>query len=193
MTTSHFIPKALEGKQIYLRTVSVRDAEAYYALLFQFELRRLTGTKSMFTYEQIVAFLENKTHDRSSLLMLIALQDGDEIIGDIALQDMDPTNRSTNLRIMIDSSKHQGKGYGTEALKLMLDYAFGILQLHRVELNVFDYNDRAKYVYEKVGFKTEGRQRDAMFYNHAYYDSILMSMLEYEYREKHLGVNDESK
>ncbi|MCM3784846.1 GNAT family N-acetyltransferase [Neobacillus mesonae] len=186
MENSIYIPKALQGKHIYLRPVSVQDAEAYYQLLFQSETRRLTGTKAMFTYDQIVSYFEDKTSDRSSLLMLISLQDGNDIIGDIALQDIDTTNRSTNLRIMIDPSEQQGKGYGTEALKLMLDYAFGILQMHRVELNVFDYNDRAKHVYEKIGFKVEGRQRDALFYNHAYHDSILMSILEHEYRQLHL-------
>lgn len=61
-----------------------------------------------------------------------------------------------------------GKGYGTEALVLMLDYGFGICNLHRIE--------------RKIGFQREGVQRDALFYNHQYHDSIPMSMLSSENR-----------
>lgn len=68
----------------------------------------------------------------------------------------------------------------------MLDYGFGILNLHRIELNLFDYNKQAARAYEKVGFQIEGVQREALFYNHAYHDSILMSILAREYREKYL-------
>lgn len=184
---TNFIPKALEGKKVYLKPLNASDAEAYYQQLFNAETRRLTGTKAIFNYEQITEYIDRKRGDDSSVLLLIALQETNELIGDIALQDLDYTNRSASLRISIDQSEHQGQGYGTEALCLMLDYAFGILQLHRVELNVYEFNERAVHVYEKVGFKVEGRQRDALFYNHEYHDAILMSMLEEEYREKYLS------
>lgn len=184
----NFIPKALEGEKVYLKPLNASDAREYYQQLFNVETRRLTGTKAVFNYEQIVEYIDRKRGDDSSVLLLIALQNTDELIGDIALQDLDYTNRSANLRIAIDQSIHQGQGYGTEALRLMLDYAFGILQLHRVELNVYDFNGRAMHVYEKVGFQVEGRQREALFYNHEYHDAILMSMLEEEYRMKYLNA-----
>ncbi|SDW71287.1 Acetyltransferase (GNAT) family protein [Marininema mesophilum] len=69
----------------------------------------------------------------------------------------------------------------------MLEYAFGVLNLHRVELDVFSYNERAIHVYEKLGFKKEGILRESLFYDHQYHDSIIMSMLEKEYRE-HYGI-----
>ncbi|WP_211748334.1 GNAT family protein [Paenibacillus sp. Marseille-Q4541] len=187
--TATFIPKALQGQKVYLKPVNASDAEAYYQLLFDAETSRLTGTKAIFNFEQITEYIDRKWRDDSSVLLLIARQETDELIGDIALQDLDYTNRSANLRIMIDQAKHQGQGFGTEALRLILDYAFGILQLHRVELNVYDFNERAAHVYKKVGFKIEGRQRDALFYNHEYHDAILMSMLEEEYREKYLTAD----
>lgn len=184
----NFIPKVLQGKKVYLKPLNASDAKAYYKQLFNVETRRLTGTKAIFNYEQIVEYIDRKRGDDSSVILLIALQETDELIGDIVLQDLDYTNRSANLRVAIDQSEHQGQGYGTEALRLMLDYGFGILQLHRIELNVYDFNERAAHVYEKVGFKVEGRQRDALFYNHEYHDAILMSMLEGEYREKYRNV-----
>ncbi|MNI77853.1 Spermidine N(1)-acetyltransferase [compost metagenome] len=120
------------------------------------------------------------------MLLLIALKDNDEVIGDTAIQDMDRGNRTANLRIAIGDPEHQGKGYGREALLLMLDYGFGILNLHRIELEVYTYNKRAAHVYESVGFVREGVRRQTLYYNHEYHDVIVMSMLENEYRERYL-------
>ncbi|PNQ87443.1 GNAT family N-acetyltransferase [Paenibacillus polymyxa] len=175
------VARLLEGSRVYLRPINVEDTELYYNTLFHQEVRRLTGTQRSFTKEQIARYIEAKGQDSSSLLLLIALQEDDRVIGDIALQDMDSLNRSANIRIAINEQGNQGKGYGTEALVLMLGYGFGICNLHRIELNVFDFNEQAIRCYEKVGFQCEGVQRDALYYNHQYHDSILMSMLQHEY------------
>ncbi|MEE4563069.1 GNAT family protein [Paenibacillus polymyxa] len=175
------VARLLEGSRVYLRPINVEDTELYYNTLFHQEVRRLTGTQRSFTKEQIARYIEAKGQDSSSLLLLIALQEDDRVIGDIALQDMDSLNHSANIRIAINEHGDQGKGYGTEALVLMLGYGFGICNLHRIELNVFDFNEQAIRCYEKVGFQREGVQRDALFYNYEYHDSILMSMLQHEY------------
>lgn len=175
----------LEGEKVYLRPISVEDTEWYFHQLFDAETRLLTGTQRHFTKEGIASYIERKNQDDTSVLLLIALNDTDELIGDIALQDMDVYNRNCNIRIAISSNAETGKGYGSEALKLMLEYGFGVLNMHRIELNVFDYNPRALHVYEKLGFRREGVQRQALFYNHAYHDSITMSMLAHEFRELH--------
>ncbi|GIP51359.1 GNAT family N-acetyltransferase [Paenibacillus vini] len=174
----------LEGEQVYLRPIGAEDAEWYFHNLYDPETRRLTGTQRHFTKEGISAYIERKIQDDSSVLLLIALCENDELIGDIALQDIDPYNRNCNIRIAISSLAQTGKGYGTEALNLMLDYGFGILNMHRIELNVFDYNPRALHVYEKLGFKREGVQREALYYNHEYHDSITMGLLEDEFRAR---------
>nr|WP_025683177.1 GNAT family protein [Paenibacillus maysiensis] len=180
------VARLLEGSRVYLRPIHVEDTELYYNTLFDQDVRRMTGTQRSFTKDQIGRYIESKGQDTSSLLLLIALQEDDRIIGDIALQDMDSLNRSANIRIAINEQENQGKGYGTEALVLMLDYGFGICNLHRIELNVYDFNERAIRCYEKIGFQREGVQRDALFYNHQYHDSILMSMLSSEYRVRYV-------
>ncbi|MET3207309.1 UNVERIFIED_CONTAM: RimJ/RimL family protein N-acetyltransferase [Paenibacillus sp. PvR008] len=180
------VARLLEGSRVYLRPIHVEDTELYYNTLFGQDMRRLTGTQRSFTKDQIGRYIESKGQDTSSLLLLIALQEDDCIIGDIALQDMDSLNRSANIRIAINEQGNMGKGYGTEALVLMLDYGFGICNLHRIELNVYDFNERAIRCYEKIGFQREGVQRDALFYNHQYHDSILMSMLSSEYRARYV-------
>ncbi|WP_375143016.1 GNAT family N-acetyltransferase [Paenibacillus sp. D2_2] len=171
----------LEGKKVYLRPIEAADTNWYFSTLYDKETRRLTGTQRHHTREQIASYIEAKSQDSSSVLLLIATCSDDAPIGDIAIQDIDTMNRNANIRIALTDGS-QNKGYGTEALQLMLEYGFGVLNLHRIELNVFSYNHRAVRVYEKVGFKQEGVQREALFYNHEYHDSILMSILEDEYK-----------
>ncbi|MBC1936217.1 GNAT family N-acetyltransferase [Listeria grandensis] len=177
--------KLLQGEFIFLRPLHPNDLDAYYTMFFNEDVRRLTGTKQAFTYPQIEQYIATKWQESDAILLLICLQDTEEVIGDIAIQDIDTTNRHANLRIAISKTEHQSKGYGSEAMRLMLDYGFGILNLHRIELNVFDYNKQATRAYEKVGFIVEGIQREALFYNHTYHDSITMSILAREYRKKY--------
>lgn len=172
----------LEGTKVYLRPIELADTDWYFASIYDKNTRRLTGTQKHYSREQIARYIEGKSQDSSSVLLLIVTCEDDQPVGDIAIQNIDTINRNASIRIAINNDAYQGKGYGTEALRLMLDYGFGILNLHRVELNVFSYNERAMHVYEKLGFKREGVQREALFYDHQYYDSILMSILEDEYR-----------
>ncbi|MFF0829273.1 GNAT family N-acetyltransferase [Brevibacillus sp. NPDC003359] len=176
----------LEGQRVFLRPIGTDDTELYFRSLFNKETRMLTGTQKHFTREQIQQYIENKSQDSSSVLLLICLCENDQVIGDVQIGDIDRNNRNAFIRISIDQNAYQGKGYGSEALLLMLDYGFGILNLHRIELNVFAFNERAIHTYEKLGFQREGVQRQALYYNHAYHDSILMSMLADEYRAKYL-------
>lgn len=177
----------LEGERVYLRPIGLEDTAFYYQSLYSKETRKLTGTQKHYTREQIQQYIERKGQDSSSVLLLIARCENDQVIGDIQLGDIDPYNRNAFIRIAIDQATYQGKGYGSEAMRLMLDYGFGILNLHRIELNVFAYNERAIHTYEKIGFQREGVQRQALYYNHAYHDSILMSMLADEYRAKYVN------
>ncbi|MDH6350757.1 MULTISPECIES: GNAT family N-acetyltransferase [Brevibacillus] len=176
----------LVGKRVYLRPLGQDDVDFYYHSLYSSDTRKLTGTQKHFTREQIEQYFESKRHDSTSVLLAIALCENDEVIGDVQLGDIDPFNRNAYIRIAIHQPAYQSKGYGSEALLLMLDYGFGILNLHRIELNVFAYNERAIHTYEKLGFQHEGVQRQALYYNHAYHDSILMSMLAEEYRGRYV-------
>ncbi|MED1952881.1 GNAT family protein [Brevibacillus centrosporus] len=176
----------LEGERVYLRPIGLADTDWYFRSLYNHEGRRLTGTQKHYTREQIQQYIESKAQDSSSVLLLIAMRDDDQVIGDIQIGAIDTFNRNAFIRIAIEQHEHQGKGLGSEAMLLMLDYGFGILNLHRIELNVFAYNERAIHAYEKLGFQREGIQRQALYYQHAYHDSILMSMLAHEYRAKYV-------
>lgn len=180
--------KGIAGKRIYLRPFTGDDIDWYYEALLQQESNRLTGTKKLFSREVLRNYLDTIASDRERAQFVIALQENDRPIGEIAIMDMDPSNRSGHIRIAIFAEEDCGQGYGSEAMILMLDYGFGMLNLNRIELVVFSYNARAVRAYEKIGFVQEGIQREALYYNHEYHDSILMSILAREFRERH-GVS----
>ncbi|MCP1308417.1 GNAT family N-acetyltransferase [Paenibacillus tyrfis] len=181
------VVKILEGKHIYLRPIEMDDLDDYYAYLSDPTTSRFTGTQKVFSRQTAASWIENISKpDGSRVDLMIVSQATDRLVGEVVLNDIDPVNRSANIRIAIAGQANQGKGYGTEAMLLMLHYAFGTLNLHRVELSVYAFNDRAIHVYEKLGFKREGVQRDSLYWDHQYHDAIIMSILEHEFRELHM-------
>ncbi len=89
-------------------------------------------------------------------------------------------HRSLTLGIML-APRFQGKGYGTEAIRFALDWAFGMANAHAVRLNCFSYNKRALRVYDRMGFVREGVRRHSLFHDYEWHDHVLFSMLESEW------------
>jgi len=118
---------------------------------------------------------------------MVVLKDGDILIGEAGLLRMFPAWRTTDLSIILREKKYWGLGYGSEAVRLLLDYAFGCLSFHRVAIGVVGFNQRAIRFYEKIGFEQEGVQRDGYFYDHRYFDFVMMSILEDEFRSRHVS------
>jgi RimJ/RimL family protein N-acetyltransferase len=136
------------------------------------EVNRLTGTHATFTLEACEAYIERTLNDPSRYTRAITV-DG-KYLGEVVLTINDD-NRSAGMRIMIQDGF--GKGYGTAAIKHVLDYAFNERNLHRVDLEVYEFNDRAIHVYKKCGFREEGRLRDALLWDGVFHDAIVMSVL----------------
>lgn len=107
----------------------------------------------------------------------IRLQDGDRLVGSCQLHSIHPVNRSAELQIRIGADDAQDRGVGTAAVRLLLRCAFEELALHRVQLRVFATNERARHVYERVGFRVEGVQREAVCIDGAWIDVVLMAIL----------------
>ena len=178
--------KLFDGQNIYLRPILPEDTDAYYELLLNAKSNRLTGTQRIFNKDFVRMYIESKVKAYPEVLLFIVLKETDEVIGDIQLNDIDDFNRRANIRLAISNETYQGKGHGREAMHLVLEYGFGIMNLHRIDLEVYSFNENAIKAYEKVGFKQEGVKRDVLFYNHKYHNCIVMSMLEDEYRAKYL-------
>lgn len=98
-------------------------------------------------------------------------------IGNIALTDIHCINRSAQLGIVIGEKEYWGKGYGEDAIRALLGFAFGTMGLNRVELRLNAKNKRALSCYRKCGFRPEGRRRKHVFYRGEYCDELIMGIL----------------
>jgi RimJ/RimL family protein N-acetyltransferase len=110
------------------------------------------------------------------------------LLGDITLSVINWGSRDAFAGIGIGAREFWGKGYGTEAMELILRYGFTELNLRRISLTVFEFNQRAVRSYEKVGFRLEGRQRQFMRREGRRWDILYMGILRQEWMEKY-GYN----
>ncbi|MFW6269488.1 MAG: GNAT family N-acetyltransferase [Bacillota bacterium] len=115
---------------------------------------------------------------------IIAEKDSENYIGQVDLVELDQKNGVGELGIVIGSEENHNQGYGTEALKLFLDFCFDQLRLHRVELVCWEHNHRGQHVYEKLGFVKEGIRREKRFRNGRYYSEYCYGILKDEWKKR---------
>jgi diamine N-acetyltransferase len=108
-------------------------------------------------------------------------------IGTAGLMSINHLNRTAELGIGIGEHDCWGKGYGSEATRLVLDYGFNVLGLHNIMLRVFSYNERAIRAYRRVGFQEIGRRRQAQRIGTRAYDVVLMDCLSTDFGESVLS------
>jgi len=126
---------------------------------------------------------ENSEESPNNFFFQIHDAENDRLIGFVGLQLVLWNHGDAWVGIGIGESDYWGKGYGTEAMKLILRYAFTELNLHRVTLGVFSYNPRAIRSYEKAGFKVEGRLRGEINRQGERHDILLMGILRREWED----------
>ena len=176
--------KKLVGERVYLSPINPDDYEIYTKWLNDPEVTQyypsptpvfgLPGAKKVFD-------------DRAANghnFAIVRLEDN-ALIGYADLHDVNTIGRAAFLGIFIGEAENRGCGYGTEALRLLLDYGFDTLNLHSVSLSMVADNEQAIACYRKLGFKEYGRRRECMFKNGKYMDYIYMDILDREFNEKY--------
>ncbi|MCJ7517577.1 MAG: GNAT family N-acetyltransferase [Methanomassiliicoccales archaeon] len=119
---------------------------------------------------------------RTRRYFIIQLLEGSKDIGLIGLDKIDLRNASAEIQIIIGEVDCWDKGFGSEAIQVLLHHAFVSMNLHRVYLRVAEYNNRAKACYENCGFRLEGRLRHDHIHKGAFRDALIMSILKEEFR-----------
>jgi RimJ/RimL family protein N-acetyltransferase len=191
MLQRSWFPGELAGPTVVLRRHSRANIAAFRRWYADPDVARLTRYQDgPMRAEEIDRFFETRAVGPTSLAMAIHVRDTGRLIGSCAFSQLDPDNGSVLYHITIGEKDAWGHGYGTEATSLMLAHAFTSIGLHRVALSVFSFNERAIRSYQKVGFRVEGRSREAIFRDGGYWDEIQMSVLADEWRRSPARVPD---
>jgi RimJ/RimL family protein N-acetyltransferase len=126
--------------------------------------------------------------DPEGSLFMIRTVEGQKTIGFVELNGYEWTARNAWVGIAIGDPDYRGKGYGTEAMTLLLKFAFRGQNLHRVNLGVFGFNKRAIRSYEKAGFKYEGTEREFIYKEDQRWDALNMGVLQSEWEAMQLST-----
>ena len=132
-------------------------------------------------------WLEDRHKAQDAFVFGVRLHDGDELIGIVELDGILWSHQVGWLSIGIGARERRGWGYGAEALGLAIDFAFGELNLHRLQLTVFSYNMPALALYERLGFRREGVYREFLQRDGQRYDMYLYGLLRREYENGESG------
>ncbi len=163
--------------------MSLGDVELYHSWRNDIDVMNSTNPLlDVYSLEETREFVEEViVNSRSSKSYMIEEKNRDNAIGITSLVEIDLKNRNAECIIDIGEKEFWGKGYGREALLLLLEYAFLELNLHRISLKVFAFNERAVGLYSRIGFKREGISRQALYRNGKWHDIVHMGILKQEY------------
>ncbi len=174
----------LVGESVELRRHDRSNYPLYARWYSDEEVWRLTSWASepmrQASVERLFEDRQNSPKDDS---FAIHRKGEEEPVGVISLMNISEADASADLSIIVGEERERAKGLGTEAIRVILRYAFEDLGLNRVGLSVFEFNEPAIHAYEKLGFKEEGRLRQAIRRDDGFHDAILMSILAPEWRE----------
>lgn len=174
--------KKLVGDRIYLSPRNTEDVEKFTEWLNDFNTTDYLGRSSMLlTLDGEKKYLQENSSSEASFVIVTINEN--KMIGTVSLEKIDHINRCATLGIFIGDEEYRNNGFGTEAIKLILEYGFKYLNLRNIRLSLMEFNDRALNCYKKCGFKEYGRRRKCKFVDGEYYDSIEMDILAEEFNE----------
>ena len=173
----------LEGRLVRLRAREPEDEPLLYQWFNDPEVTQHLSLRYPLSHAQEKDFIEATARiGYNSASFGVETLAERHLIGGLELGEVSPENRSAMLGIAIGDKEFWNGGYGTDALRVLCRFGFEMMNLHRIELEVYADNARAIHVYEKVGFQTEGTRRQAVFTFGRYQDVRVMGLLEKELR-----------
>jgi RimJ/RimL family protein N-acetyltransferase len=179
--------KKLVGKKCYLSPIDLNDAEKYTEWLNDLEVITNLGPLygGIINVEGEKEILKDLSQKHNYAIIDI---ETNELIGNCGYLEIDNLNQIAEVGIFIGNKEFWNKGYGTEALMLLIDYGFKALNLHNILLKVFSFNERAIKCYEKAGFKIIGKRREALNRGGKKFDAIFMDILYDEINAKNSNL-----
>lgn len=170
----------LTGSKVNLRPGNESDYYLLYKWYNDKELNKLAGWSNSKATMEKLRYNMSKSFGYDPMNLMIETKEGTPI-GTIQLYDFSEQDKSCKLGIRIGDRNYWSKGYGEDAVKTLLEYAFMKIDIYRVTLKVYEYNERAVRCYLKCGFQNEGRTRQSANIDGRYYDEIIMGALKSDY------------
>lgn len=172
------------GKLVRLREYTKNDIFLIKEYVNDPEVKLYTApnTPYLFTLEDEERWYESNSANNDHYSFIIETLDTQEVLGACGVNAVDWKNRNATIGIFIGDHSYWNKGFGTDALKVLIAFIFNEMNLHKIKLCVYDFNERAIHCYKKLGFKTDGVLRDEVFKQGSYHDEILMSLLRSEFK-----------
>ena len=182
----------IEGKLVNLRAREMSDVERMTRWINDREVTRFMGGGYPWSSEAEEAFVRNQTSVPMAFgdLRFAIDTNDDEHIGNISFHEMSPEHRKARLGMVIGEKAYWSKGYGTDAVATLVRFGFEEMNLNRVELHVYDFNERGQAAYRKCGFVEEGRMREAHYSEGKYDDVVVMALLHDEWVSTDFTVYD---
>lgn len=183
------------GERVRLRAVEKTDLPLFVAWLNDPEViagLALNMPLSMAEEEKWFEGLGSRPREERPLAIEIKEKKGWRLVGNSGFHNLEWSNRSAEIGIFIGDKSVWNRGYGTEAVTMLLRHGFETLNLNRIFLRVFAGNQRAIRAYEKAGFVQEGRMRAAVFHDGRYEDVLFMSVLRSDW-EAHKPLHREGR
>lgn len=178
------------GDKVLIRPVEEGDLPEIHKWSNDFELKGLFDFIINFTsYEDLTKIHNDMEECKNNIEFTIVEKETKKPVGKCALMDIDLISKKSLCSLYIGDSSCREKGYGSEGMKLLMEFAFCDLNLNRLGLSVFDFNKRAIKSYKKCGMKVEGIIREGVYRNGKYHDIYFMGILKSEYEEMIKGGN----
>ena len=179
----------LRGEKVYLSALTKDDAPIIARWGMNSEYLRLSDADPARppTVDQVAGMIDEGNKKDTLFRFGIRLVEDDRLIGDEAIGEIEWPHAVGSLGIVIGEPEYWGRGYGGEAMSLLLRFGFWEINLYRIQLTVFDYNERAIRSYEKLGFVREGTYRQFLQRDGKRYDMFLYGLLRPEWEARHAG------
>ena len=177
----------LIGETVYLRTIGEEDLNANYReWLNDEEVCRYNWHHRFPNYDENMRdYYERVIKSRENLVLAICDKKTDAHIGNIALENIDTLNQSAELAILIGDKSAWGKGFGTDAVRLLISHGFKELNLHRIYCGTSAENTPMQKLADHLGMVKEGRRKEAFFKNGIYHDIIEYGLLKSDFLKRH--------
>lgn len=171
------------GEKIRLRAYKREDAPLAQEYLNDWEVKRLLtpGIPYPILLEEEEKWVSNQSAFNDTYSFAIETLEDGKYIGGCGTNKVDWKNSTAVVGIFIGNKDYWGKGYGTDAMKVLIKFIFEQMNLNKIKLDVYSFNERAIKSYKKCGFKVDGVLRQEIFRDGEYHDEYVMSILKEEY------------